>query len=62
MGRDERPTDDSVLDRQTKSGLLSQKLVTWIKLTAIRITEGLLGMIIGGSLGFPAIWVVGRVV
>lgn len=43
MGRDERLTDDSVLDRQTKPGLLSQRFVTWIKPIAIGITGGLLG-------------------
>lgn len=64
MGRDERSIDNGngtrhngstanpVLDGQAEPRLLSRVLVTWIELTVVGITGGLLGVTIGGPLGF----------
>ncbi|WP_049998014.1 hypothetical protein [Halococcus sediminicola] len=45
-------TDDWVPDGRAKPGLLSRVLVTWIELTIVGITGGLLGVTVGGPLGF----------
>jgi FtsH-binding integral membrane protein len=45
-------TDNPVCDRQAKPALLSRVLVTWIELTIVGITGGLLGVTVGGPLGF----------
>ena len=62
MSRDERSIDNDTrydgstanpaLDGQAEPRLLSRVFVTWLELTVVGITGGLLGVTIGGPLGF----------